>query len=80
MLETRCRDDAAHCDRMAAIMLTKAQRDAYLELASMWRKLAEETGKHRRRVEAWTRRTAPGPCAQGAADPVGADLEAMDAD
>jgi hypothetical protein len=46
---------------MAAIMLTKAQRDAYLELATMWRKLADETGKHRRRVEAWAQRTTPSP-------------------
>ena len=58
MLEVRCRDDAEHCERMAAIMLTKGQRDSYLELAHLWRKLANEAGSHRQRVEAWTRKTA----------------------
>jgi hypothetical protein len=57
MLEERCRDDAEHCDRMAAIMLTKTQRDSYLQLAQLWRKLGNEAGNHRQRVEAWTRRT-----------------------
>ena len=57
MLELRCRDDAAHCERMATIVLTKAQRDSYLQLAQMWRKLANEAANHRQRVEAWTRRT-----------------------
>lgn len=61
MLEARCRDDAEHCDRMAAIMLTKTQRDSYLQLAQMWRKLANEAGNHRQRVEAWTRRTGRTP-------------------
>jgi hypothetical protein len=63
MLELRCRDDAEHCERMAAIMLTKAQRDSYLELAHLWRKLANDAGSHRLRVEAWTRRTARTPLA-----------------
>jgi hypothetical protein len=58
MLEVRCRDDAEHCERMAAIMLTKAQRDSYLELAHQWRRLANEAGSHRLRVEAWMRKTA----------------------
>jgi len=58
MLEARCRDDAEHCERMAAIMLTKTQRDSYLQLALMWRKLGNEAENHRQRVEAWTRRTA----------------------
>jgi hypothetical protein len=58
MLELRCRDDAEHCERMAAIMLTKAQRDSYLTLAKLWRKLADEAGNHRLRVEAWTQKTA----------------------
>jgi hypothetical protein len=61
MVELRCREDAEHCERMAAIMLTKAQRDSYLELANMWRKLAEETVRHRQRVEAWTKRTRTAP-------------------
>ena len=59
MLEQRCRDDAEHCERMAAIMLTKAQRESYLQLAGLWRKLANESGNHRQRVAAWTRRTRP---------------------
>jgi hypothetical protein len=63
MLEARCRHDADHCERMAAIMLTKAQRDSYLELAQAWRKLANEAGNHRQRVEAWTRKTAARPAA-----------------
>jgi len=63
MLEQRCRDDASHCERMAAIMLTKAQRESYLELANMWHKLANESGNHRLRVAAWTRRTRPAPTA-----------------
>jgi hypothetical protein len=58
MLETKCFGDAEHCERMAAIMLTKGQRESYLELASQWRKLATEASSHRLRVEAWTRRTA----------------------
>jgi hypothetical protein len=58
MLEAKCREDAKHCERMAAIVLTKAQRDSYLELANLWRKLADDAGKHRLRVEAWTLRTA----------------------
>ena len=61
MLEARCRDDAEHCERMAAIMLTKTQRDSYLQLALMWRKLGNEAGNHRQRVEAWTRRTGRAP-------------------
>jgi hypothetical protein len=46
---------------MAAIMLTKTQRDSYLKLAQMWRKLGNEAGNHRQRVEAWTRRTGRAP-------------------
>ncbi|MFI4973954.1 MAG: hypothetical protein ACHP84_05380 [Caulobacterales bacterium] len=45
---------------MAAIMLTPAQRDSYLELARMWRKLANETSNHRLRVAAWTRKVGMG--------------------
>ena len=72
MLEARCRDDAEHCERMAAIMLTKTQRDSYLQLALMWRKLANEAGNHRLRVEAWTRRTGRG---QSGAPDADADCE-----
>ena len=57
MTEPTFRNDADHCDRMAAIMLSKGQRDSYLELASMWRRLADEVGSHRQRVDEWTRRT-----------------------
>ena len=48
---------------MAAIVLTKAQRESYLQLAQMWRKLGNEAGNHRQRVEAWTLRTARAPSA-----------------
>jgi hypothetical protein len=61
MLEVRCREDAAHCERMAAIMLSKGQRDSYLQLAHLWRKLANDAGAHRLRVEAWTAKTTPAP-------------------
>ncbi len=57
---------------MAAIMLTKTQRDSYLQLALMWRKLANEAGNHRLRVEAWTRRTGRG---QSGAPDADADCE-----
>jgi len=60
-LEARCRGDAEHCERVAAIMLTKGLRESYLELAVQWRKLANEAGAHRLRVEAWSRRTARTP-------------------
>ena len=66
MLEARYRDEAEHCERMAAIMLAKAQRDSYLQLGHMWRKLANEAESHRQRVEAWTRRTARASATTGA--------------
>jgi hypothetical protein len=61
MLETRCLEDAAHCERMAAIVLSKGQRESYLQLALLWRKLAEDATSHRQRVEAWTLKTARTP-------------------
>jgi hypothetical protein len=73
MLELRCRDDAAHCERMAAIVLTKAQRDSYLQLAQMWRKLANEAANHRQRVEAWTRRMESLPAVAPTVDVNGAN-------
>lgn len=56
MSVTRFQEDAERCDRLAEIMLTPAQRDAYVEMAKMWRKLANETGNHLQRVAAWERR------------------------
>ena len=53
MLVSRLNEDADRCDRLAKVMLTAAQRDAYLELAKMWRKLASETDNHRAPVAAW---------------------------
>lgn len=66
---------------MAAIMLSKSQRDSYLELANMWRKLADQAGKHRARVEAWTRKTggAPAEVSEPAGSRVGRE-PVMDAD
>jgi hypothetical protein len=57
MPETQYRNDANHCERMAAIMLSKAQRDSYLQLAVQWRKLADDSDAHRLRVETWTLKT-----------------------
>ncbi len=56
MSVARFQQDAERCDRLAEIMLAPAQRDAYVELARMWRKLANETGAHHQRVAAWERR------------------------
>lgn len=56
MSAARFQQDAERCDRLAEIMLAPAQRDAYVELAKMWRKLANETGAHQQRVAAWERR------------------------
>jgi hypothetical protein len=56
MLLSRLNEDAERCDRLAKVMLTAAQRDAYLEMGRMWRKLAVEMGNHRTRVAAWERR------------------------
>jgi hypothetical protein len=56
MSAARFQEDAERCDRLAAIMLAPAQRDAYVEMAKMWRKLANETGNHLQRVAAWERR------------------------
>ncbi len=56
MSATRFQEDAERCDRLAAIMLAPAQRDAYVEMAKMWRKLANDTGNHLQRVAAWERR------------------------
>ena len=58
MSAARFQEDAERCDRLAAIMLAPAQRDAYVELAKMWRKLANDTGAHLQRVAAWERRHA----------------------
>jgi hypothetical protein len=58
MSAARFQEDAERCDRLAAIMLAPAQRDAYVELAKMWRKLANDTGAHVQRVAAWERRHA----------------------
>ena len=56
MSAARFQEDAERCDRLAAIMLAPAQRDAYVEMAKMWRKLANDTGNHLQRVAAWERR------------------------
>ncbi len=56
MSAARFQEDAERCDRLAAIMLSPAQRDAYVEMARMWRKLANDTGNHLQRVAAWERR------------------------
>jgi hypothetical protein len=56
MSAARFQEDAERCDRLAEIMLAPAQRDAYVEMAKMWRKLANETGAHLQRVAAWERR------------------------
>ena len=69
MPEDRFREDADSCDRMAAIMLAPAQRDAYREMARMWRKLANDSANHRLRVAAWSRKMA-----QVAAEPLTADV------
>ena len=58
MPDPQYRNDADHCERMAAIMLTKAQRESYLRLAVQWRRLADEAAAHRQRVESWTLKTA----------------------
>ena len=58
MSAARFQEDAERCDRLAAIMLTPAQREAYVEMARMWRKLANETVNHLQRVAAWERRHA----------------------
>jgi len=63
MSAARFQEDAERCDRLAAIMLAPAQRDAYVEMAKMWRKLANETGNHLQRVAAWERRNAVRPAA-----------------
>jgi len=44
----RYRRSADHCDAMAAQMKTADQRHAYLEMATMWRKLARQIEEHRR--------------------------------
>jgi hypothetical protein len=56
MSPARFQEDAERCDRLAAIMLAPAQRDAYVEMAKMWRKLANDAGNHLQRVAAWERR------------------------
>jgi hypothetical protein len=58
MSAARFQEDAERCDRLAAIMLAPAQRDAYVEIARMWRKLASDTDNHLQRVAAWERRHA----------------------
>ena len=63
MSAARFEDEAQRCDRLAAIMLAPAQRDAYVEMSRMWRKLANETANHFRRVAAWERRNGIGPAA-----------------
>lgn len=63
MLVSRLNEDAERCDRLAKVMLTAAQRDAYLEMGRMWRKLAAEMGNHRARVAAWERRNGLKPSA-----------------
>jgi len=72
MSEPKFRNDADHCDRMAAIVLSKAQRESYQELAAMWRKLADEVCNHRQRVDAWTRRAERAPPAMAFAEADGA--------
>jgi hypothetical protein len=57
-LEARSLANVEHCERLAAIMLTPAQRESYLEMARMWRKLANEAGNHRLRVAAWSRKVS----------------------
>jgi len=66
-LESKSQENAEHCERLAAVMLSKAQRDSYLDLASMWRKLATEAVDHRLRVEAWRRSVRRPPSASSAA-------------
>jgi hypothetical protein len=56
MSEARFQENAEHCDRLGGIMLSSAQRDVYVEMARMWRKLANEAGAHRMRVAAWERK------------------------
>ncbi len=56
MSAARFQEDAERCDRLAAIMLAPAQRDAYVEMARMWRKLGNDTDNHLQRVAAWERR------------------------
>ncbi len=63
MIAARFQEDAERCDRLAAIMLAPAQREAYVELAKMWRKLANDTGAHLQRVAAWERRNGLSPSA-----------------
>jgi hypothetical protein len=69
MSADRFQQDAERCDRLAEIMLAPAQRDAYIELAKMWRKLANETGAHHQRVAAWERRNGLNRHAAGQAPP-----------
>ncbi len=69
MLVSRLNEDADRCDRLAKVMLTAAQRDAYVELAKMWRKLASETDNHRARVAAWERRNGLKPSASEEHEP-----------
>ena len=61
MLAPRPSEDAERCERLAKVMLAPAQRDAYLELAKMWRKLANEIGNHQARVAAWERKNGQKP-------------------
>jgi len=61
MSAARFQADAERCDRLAAIMLSPAQRDDYVEMAKMWRKLASETDNHLKRVTAWERRNGVRP-------------------
>ena len=78
MLVSRLNEDADRCDRLAKVMLSAAQRDAYVELAKMWRKLASETDNHRARVAAWERRNGINPSAptdeEAEIEPVAAGL------
>ena len=78
MLVSRLNEDADRCDRLAKVMLSAAQRDAYVELAKMWRKLASETENHRARVAAWERRNGIKPSApteeEAEIEPVAAGL------
>jgi hypothetical protein len=77
MSAARFQEDAERCDRLAAIMLAPAQRDAYVEMAKMWRKLANETGNHLQRVAAWERRNGFKSAGPTADPPLhGADVEA----
>jgi hypothetical protein len=61
MSTARCQEAAERCDRLAAIMIAPAQRDSYIELANLWRKLANDTEIHLQRVASWERRNGVKP-------------------